>query len=53
MFNILARTLRTATRTGRDWNAPARWVDHDPRTRAQKERDAAERRRMLRLTGLM
>ncbi|WP_166486205.1 hypothetical protein [Jannaschia sp. CCS1] len=57
MFEILAKTLkiasRTTARTSTRWSAPDHWHDHDHRTRAQKERDAQERRRMLRQTGMM
>lgn len=53
MFGILAKALQTATRTERTWDAPRHWVNHDHRTRAQKERDAQERRRWLRQTGIL
>lgn len=53
MFGILAKSLKIATRTNDRWGAPDHWQDHDHRTRAQKERDAHERRRMLRQTGMM
>ncbi|GAB5449375.1 hypothetical protein [Gymnodinialimonas sp.] len=53
MFGILAKTLKTAVRTSENWSV-ARPLDvFDHRTRAQKERDAAERRRLLRQTGMM
>ncbi len=51
MFSILAKALNIATLTEHRWNAPQHWVDHDHRTRAQKERDAQEQRRLLRQSG--
>lgn len=53
MFGIFANALKVASRTDREWNAPQHWEVHDHRTRAEKERDAQERRRMLRQTGMM
>ncbi len=53
MLGILARSIRTATRTDLGWNAPTHWVDEDRRTRAQKERDAQDQRRWLRQTGIL
>lgn len=53
MFGILAKSLKIASRHNHSWDAPSHWQEHDHRTRAQKERDAQERRRMLRLTGMM
>lgn len=53
MFGILARSLKVASRTDRPWGAPEHWVEHDHRTRAQKERDSQDQRRWLRQTGIM
>jgi hypothetical protein len=53
MFGILAKAFNIATRTDHRWNAPPNWIDHDHRTRAQKERDAQQQRRMLRQTGIL
>lgn len=53
MFGILARSLKVASRTDRPWGAPEHWVEHDHRTRAQKERDSQDKRRWLRQTGIM
>jgi hypothetical protein len=53
MFGIIAKSLKVASRATQNWSV-ARPLDvYDHRTRAQKERDAAERRRMLRETGMM
>lgn len=53
MFRIFADTLRLASRANGNWDAPRHWVDHDHRTRAEKERDAQEHRRWLRQTGIL
>ena len=53
MFSILARTLRTASRTETEWDAPDAWKKHDHRTHAERKRDQAEQRRMLRFTGIL
>lgn len=53
MFGILAKSLGIAAGTDGRWDAPDHWQDHDRRTRAEKERDAQDRRRMLRQTGMM
>ncbi|WP_341862996.1 hypothetical protein [Gymnodinialimonas sp. 57CJ19] len=53
MFGILAKSLKVASRTDRPWGAPNHWVEHDHRSRAQKERDSQDQRRWLRQTGIM
>lgn len=53
MFGILAKALHIASRTEDRWTAPSHWVDHDHRTHAEKQRDAQDRRRLLRGTGLL
>jgi len=53
MFGILARSLNIATGAERSWSAPDHWTDNDRRTRAQKERDAADQRRWMRGTGVL
>ncbi|QXT40156.1 hypothetical protein [Gymnodinialimonas ceratoperidinii] len=53
MFDILAKSFKVATRSDGTWSAPDHWVDHDHRTRAQKERDSQDQRRWLRQTGIM
>lgn len=53
MLGIISKSLNIATRTEREWDAPHHWVDHDHRTRAQRERDALEQRRWLRHTGIL
>lgn len=53
MFRILARSLKIASRAEGTWSAPDHWVEHDHRTRAQKERDSYDQRRWMRQTGIM
>ncbi len=53
MFGILAKSLKIASGARPSWDAPDHWTDHDYRTRAQKERDANERRRWMRQTGIL
>lgn len=53
MFGILASTFKTATRQERNWDAPDHWKVYDHRTRAERRRDEEERRRWLRMTGIL